>query len=289
MTRLEFETIQPSVGSSFRLYHAADEESCRVYWHYHPEYEIVYIPAGKGRRQIGQHLSRYQEGELVFIGPNIPHLNFAYGQSSDFEEYVIQMREDFLGKEFLKTVEMESVQLLFQKSKRGLAFGMHTKQKVGEKIRLMPHQTSFERMMTLLWVLQEMALATDAELLHSEDKSPDVPPKETERLRQIYAFVETHFQTEMEPNEVAATVNLSLPAFCRYFKKMTRQTFTEFVNEYRINHARAMLLQNVNVSEVAFECGFNNLSHFNRTFRKLTQQSPTEYRQQFSTTVYPLS
>jgi AraC-like DNA-binding protein/uncharacterized RmlC-like cupin family protein len=289
MARLEFETIQPTVGNSFRLYHATDEESCRVYWHHHPEYEIVYIPAGNGRRQIGQHLSRYEEGELVFIGPNIPHLNFAYGQSSDFEEYVIQMRGDFLGKEFLNNVEMEAVQLLFQKSKRGLAFGIHTKQKVGEKIRQMPHQMGFERMMTLLWVLQEMALATDDELLHSEDKSPDVPPKETERLRQIYAFVEMHFQTEIDVNEVAATVNLSLPAFCRYFKKMTRQTFTEFVNDYRINHARVMLLQNISVAEVAYECGFNNLSHFNRTFRKLTRQSPGEYRQQFSTTVYPLS
>lgn len=289
MARLEFEKIQPTVGNSFRLYHATDEESCRVYWHHHPEYEIVYIPAGKGRRQIGRHLSRYEDGELVFIGPNIPHLNFAYGQTADFEEFVVQLREDFLGKEFLKNVELESIQLLFEKSKRGLAFGMDTKRKVGEKIQQMPTQTGFERMMTLLWVLQEMALAVDVEVLHSEANNPDVPPKETERLRRIYSFVETHFQTEINPKDVAEIVNLSLPAFCRYFKKMTHQTFTEFVNDYRINHARVMLLQNINVAEVAYECGFNNLSHFNRTFRKLTHQSPGEYRRQFSTALYPLS
>lgn len=289
MARLEFEKIQPSQGSSFRLYHATEAESCRVYWHHHPEYEIVYIPHGNGRRQVGQHLSRYEEGELVFIGPNIPHLNFAYGQMGYFEEYVIQLRGDFLGKEFLKNVELEAISQLFEKSKRGLAFGKATKRLVGEKIKNMVYQGNFERMMSLLWVLQEMALADDVKLLHAEGQQPDVPPKETERLRQIYGFVEQHFQTDIDPSQVAEVINLSLPAFCRYFKKMTNQTFTEFVNEYRINHAKVRLLENVSIAQIAYDCGFNNLSHFNRMFRKITQQNPTEYRQQFSTMVYPLA
>ncbi|GAB3895351.1 helix-turn-helix domain-containing protein [Spirosoma agri] len=276
--KLQFEKIEPEAGSSFRVIHTTEPETCRVYWHYHPEYEIVFIPFGDGQRRVGTNVSRYDEGELIFIGPNLPHLNFSYGKEGQFEEIVVQMRDDFLGEPFLHKPELTSVRRLFERAHRGLTFGNETKKLVGPWLAQLPDQPPFERLLTLLRVLQQLADAPDGQPLHADGIRFDLNPKEQERINQVCQYVETHYAQPMDVRNVADLANLTVPAFCRYFKRITQLTFTDFVNEYRVNQARRLLQSSRTVADVGFAVGFNNLSHFNKTFRAVTGQTPSAYR-----------
>ena len=276
--KLQFEKIEPEAGSSFRVIHHTEVDSCGVYWHYHPEYEIVFIPSGEGQRRIGTNVSRYETGELVFIGPNLPHLNYSYGKQGDYEEIVVQMRDDFMGESFLQKPEMIPVRRLFERAHAGLVFGSSTKQQVSPWLMQLSGQTPFERFLTLLRILQQLADASDAKPLHTDGVRFDLNPKEQERINRVCQYVEQQYAEPVDMHAVADLASMTVPAFCRYFKRMTRQTFTDFVNEYRVNQARRMLHSARTVADVSFAVGFNNLSHFNRTFRTVTGQTPSTYR-----------
>ena len=277
--KLEFEPIQPTPGSSFTLRHYTQARDRAIRWHYHPEYELVYIPRGSGRRHIGQHASRYAEGELVFLGPNLPHLSFSYEQEGEFEQIVLQLREDFLGEGFLQKPELAAVQHLLQRSRQGLSFGPGTRARVGAALAAMLAQPAPARLLTLLQVLYQLADATDVTELHADMGVSVLQAREQQRLKQVYEHIEQHFAEPITVQEMADLTFLTVPAFCRYFKKMTGQTLTSLLQEYRVSQARLLLLQGRPVTEVSFATGFNNLSHFNRTFRKLTGQRPSNYRQ----------
>ncbi|MVM40914.1 helix-turn-helix domain-containing protein [Spirosoma sp. HMF3257] len=276
--KLQFEKIEPEAGSSFRVIHNTEAETCRVYWHYHPEYEIVYIPFGTGQRRVGTNVSCYESGELVFIGPNLPHLNFSYGKEGQYEEIVVQMRDDFMGESFLQKPELAAVKHLFDLGHKGLTFGAVTKQQVGPWLEELPDQSPFDRFLTLLRVLQHLADAPDAEPLHANGVRFDLNPKEQERINRVCQYVEQHYAEPVVIQDVADLASLTVPAFCRYFKRMTHLTFTDFVNEYRVNQARRLLHSARTVADVGFAVGFNNLSHFNKTFRAVTGQTPSAYR-----------
>jgi AraC-like DNA-binding protein/quercetin dioxygenase-like cupin family protein len=276
--KLQFEKIEPEAGSSFRVIHATEPESCRVYWHYHPEYEIVYIPFGDGQRRVGTNVSRYESGELIFIGPNLPHLNFSYGKEGEYEEIVVQMRDDFLGETFLQKPELAAVRRLFERAHRGLTFGKDTKLRIGPWLTQLPNQSPFDRLLTLLRILQQLADAPDVQPLHADGIRFDPNPKEQERINRVCQHVEQHYAQPVDVGAVADLASLTVPAFCRYFKRMTHLTYTDFVNEYRIHQARRLLHSARTVADVGFAVGFNNLSHFNKTFRTVTGQTPSAYR-----------
>lgn len=276
--KLQFEKIEPEAGSSFRVIHLTEAETCRVYWHYHPEYEIVYMPTGSGQRRVGTNVSRYDTGELVFIGPNLPHLNFSYGKKGQYEEVVVQMRDNFLGDTFLQKPELAAIRRLFERAHTGLTFGVDTKQRVGPWLAQLPDQPPFERMLTLLRVLETLAAAPDVEPLHANGIRFDLNPKEQERISRVCQYVEEHYTQPIDVRAVADLASLTVPAFCRYFKRMTHLTFTDFVNEYRVNQARRLLHSARTIADVSTDVGFNNLSHFNKTFRAVTGQTPGAYR-----------
>ncbi|GAB3644217.1 AraC family transcriptional regulator [Spirosoma arcticum] len=276
--KLQFEKIEPEAGSSFRVIHLTEAETCRVYWHYHPEYEIVYMPTGSGQRRVGTNVSCYDAGELVFIGPNLPHLNFSYGREGQYEEVVVQMRDNFLGDTFLQKPELGAIRRLFERAHTGLTFGVDTKQRVGPWLAQLPGQSPFERMLTLLRVLETLAAAPDVEPLHANGIRFDLNPKEQERISRVCQYVEEHYTQPIDVRAVADLASLTVPAFCRYFKRMTHLTFTDFVNEYRVNQARRLLHSARTIADVSTEVGFNNLSHFNKTFRAVTGQTPGMYR-----------
>lgn len=280
--KLQFEKIEPEAGSSFRVIHSTEPETCRVYWHYHPEYEIVYIPFGDGQRRIGTNVSCYESGELVFIGPDLPHLNFSYGKEGLYEEIVVQLREDFMGEPFLQKPELASVRRLFERAHLGLTFGTQTKKQIGPWLKELPSLPPFERFLMLLRILQHLADTTDVEPLYANGVRFDLNPKEQERINRICHYVEQHYAESIDIRTVADLANLTIPAFSRYFKRMTHLTFTDFVNEYRVNQARRLLHSARSIADVGFAVGFNNLSHFNKTFRTVTGQTPSTYRKAFA-------
>lgn len=282
LMKLQYEKIEPETGSSFRVMHHTEPDLCGVYWHYHPEYEIVYIPQGNGKSHIGQYISRYENGYLVFIGPNVPHLNFGHGADLYSEELIVQLRDDFMGDNFLVRPELTAVRRLFERAHRGLAFGEETRQTVGPMLMELPQLSPFDRMLTLLRIFQHLATASDVTALHADGVRFDLNPREQERISRIARYVEDHYREPIDIQKVADLANLTLPAFCRYFKRLTHMTFTDFVNEYRVNQARRLLHSARTVSDISYEVGFNNLSHFNKTFRTVTGQTPSAYRHELT-------
>jgi AraC-like DNA-binding protein len=265
------------MGSSFRILLTPNLNDL-FYWHFHPEYEIVYVEAAEGVRHVGDHISRYKDHDLVFIGPNIPHLNFDYGVHSECEQVVIQMKEDFLGKDFFSNPELSSIRQLFERGRKGLSFSGETKAKVGAKLKQLSHLGHFEQLVELLHILQELANTEEVTSLDSRPVSNHFVGKEQVRMNLIHKFIEDHYQQAVNVGEVAKLVHITTAAFCRYFKKNTRMTFTDFLNQYRINQAKKMLLHDKNVTEACYGSGFENLSYFNKIFKKLTGENPSQFR-----------
>ncbi len=275
--KVEYEKISPDTGSSFRLIHWKSEND-RFFWHYHPEYEIVFVRKGSGKLHIGQHLTNYEEGELVFIGPNLPHTGFGYGVIGEHEEIVVQLREDFLGESFLSTPEMQQIRYLFEKAKQGLSFHGKAKKLVAAKLQKMLSLPHFERLVELLNIFQTLATTTEYTALNSPEALFDFSHKDENRINGVYEYVEHHYREPIDIQVVADLVSLTVPSFCRYFKKITHITYTDFVNEYRVNQACRLLFENLSIADICFEVGFNNISHFNKTFKQLKGKSPREYR-----------
>lgn len=271
------EALSASSGSSFRILLDPNLNDT-FYWHFHPEYEIVYAEADKGFRHIGDHISKYEGSDLAFIGPNIPHLNFDYGVKMKVDTVVVQMNENFLGSEFFSLPEITAIKDLFERSKTGLAFFGETKRLTGERLKRLPALPHFEQLITLLEIFHFLAQSTEVETLKVKPISSASVVKEQQRLHQIYRFIEINYQNDIDVNEVAAICHLTTAAFCRYFKKLTRYTFTDFLNHYRINQSKKILLQDKSVTEACYETGFSNISYFNKTFKKITGENPSFFK-----------
>jgi AraC-like DNA-binding protein len=275
--KVEYEKISPDTGSSFRLIHWKSEND-RYFWHYHPEYEIVFVRKGSGKLHIGEHLKNYEEGELVFIGPDLPHTGFGYGVIGEHEEIVVQLRKDFLGEDFMQKPELQHIRELFERAKLGLSFQGKTRKIAANKLQKMLTLSHFERLVELLNIFHTLATATEFSVLNTTDKRFDFNHKDEDRINKVYEYVEQNYQQNVDIQAVADLTNLTIPSFCRYFKKITHITYTDFVNEYRINQACRLLYENKPIADICFEVGFNNISHFNKTFKQLKGKSPREYK-----------
>ncbi len=274
--KVAFEEVTTDAGSSFRILLTPNLNDI-FYWHFHPEYEIVFVEGASGTRHIGDHISRYQDGDLVFIGPNIPHLNFDYGVETTCETIVVQMKEDFLGKEFFTLPEMAGVKKLFDKAKYGLSFPDSTKKIAGEKLKKLITLGQFEQLVELLQIFQLLA-CSEMTILNTRPVADKSIKKDMGRIERIYHYIEENYQQKVDVNQAAQLSNLTTAAFCRYFKKITRMTFTEFLNQYRITQAKKLLLQEHTITEACYGSGFDNLSYFNKTFRKLAGENPSAFR-----------
>ena len=275
--KVKLEAIKPDVDSSFKILLTPNLNDL-FYWHFHPEYEIVYVEAESGIRHIGDHISKYQGSDLALIGPNIPHLNFDYGVKTTVETIVVQMKEHFLGASFFVLPEIAAINDLFERAKSGLAFYGETKRQAGEKLKQLTSLSHFEQLITLLQIFQMLAESKETIALKTRPIANASVLKEQQRLHRIYHFIETQSHRQIDVNEVAKLSHLTKAAFCRYFKRSTHLTFTDFLNQYRINQAKKSLLQNKTVTEACYESGFENLSHFNKTFKKFTGENPTAFK-----------
>ncbi|MCW3089021.1 MAG: helix-turn-helix protein [Ferruginibacter sp.] len=280
--RAKLEDISADADSSFRIMLTPNLNEL-FYWHFHPEYEIVYVEAENGIRHIGDHISKYQESDLALIGPNIPHLNFDYGVKTTVETVVVQMKENFLGRDFFSLPEIASIKMLLERAKSGLAFYGETKSQVAIKLKQLTGLPHFEQLITLLQVFHLLAQSSEVELLNADPISSAAVFKEQQRLQKVYHFIDTNYQRDINVNEVAKLCNLTIPAFCRYFKKSTHYTFTDFLNHYRINQSKKILLMDRSVTDACYESGFGNISYFNKTFKKITGDNPSIFKRKYFT------
>lgn len=278
--KIQKEIVLPGPGQSFKLFTPSLRNN--FYWHYHPEYELVYVEAVTGIRHVGQHISSFMESDLVLIGTNVPHLNFDYGIETEYRQIVVQLKENFLGNAFKETPEFSRINELFERASLGLTFGEKTKMLVAEKLKQMQDLPHFEQLVNLLEVFQLLAVSKEVTALNDKDTSIKLFFDDKIRMGSVYDYIHENYNNDPDVNVVAANVHLSTAAFCRYFKKQTKMTFTDFVNQYRIAQAKTLLLKGLNVTEVCYEVGFESLSHFNKLFKKLTDENPSAFKKKYA-------
>lgn len=250
-------------------------------WHYHPEIELVYVNGGSGKRQIGSNLSYYTNGTLILVGSNLPHCGFTDKLTGNKSETVVQMKTDFLGTEFFEIPEMKKIQNLFEISNGGIVFFGNTKQELGAKMEFLEHQSNFNRLLSILDILNGLANTDEMRILNANGFSMETGVKDNDRINIVFNHVKNNFKEEIPLKEISDLASMTVPSFCRYFKKITNKTFIQFLNEYRLVHASKLLAEKpMSITEVCFESGFNNFSHFNRSFKSFTGLNPSEYRNQ---------
>lgn len=276
MNEIQLEKIVFEPGKSFKIFSPRLRNT--FLWHYHPQFELVYVEADAGIRHVGTHISGYTSSDLVFIGGNLPHLNFDYRLRSDYHQIVIQLKTDFLGTAISITPELSEISRLFKDAEYGIAFYGETKEIVSDKLKQLGSLSAFDQLMELIHIFRILADTKERILLNNDLSSSAFILKDKIRMGAIYEYIDAHYDQKPDVNKVAAKVHLTTPAFCRYFKRQTNMTFTDFVNQYRIERAKNLLMQDRNVTETCYAVGFESISYFNKLFNKIVGDNPSAFK-----------
>ena len=277
-----FKKLTPSFGSSILVkQHVDTVDKNAAFWHFHPELELIYINKGQGKTHIGNHLSYFNNSQLILIGSNLPHNGFTDRLTANGTETTVQFKSNFLGDDFLNVPEMGAIVSLFDRAKQGIRFKVETKKIIGPKIDKLLEHNGLKRVLKFLDILNYLAITDDYSLLNADGFAFVSEPQDSAKIDIIFKYINRNFQSHITLDEIADKVSMTVPAFCRYFKKATGKTFTELVNEYRVVHATKLLNESqMSIADVCFECGFNNFSHFNKQFNELTGKSASNYRKE---------
>jgi len=253
-------------------------------WHYHHELELVYILKSTGTRFIGDNIEKFKEGDLILIGENLPHLwqndpeYFELKEEGKAEAYSIHFTKGFAGDSFLNLPEMKEIKKMVERANQGIKFGGESRKKALSMIQELFVAEGVDRLVKLLNFLALLADENEYEILCTDGFSFPLNVTGDDRVDKVYSFTFNNFKRNISLEEVADLVHLNPTAFCRYFKKSTKKTYSKFLNEIRVGYACKLLIEEKhNISEVGYECGFNNLSNFNRQFKNVMEISPSEY------------
>lgn len=272
--------VDLDLGSSLRYSRFTQRNpDAKAFWHYHPEVELVYIEKGYGTRYVGNHVSNFDDGDLILIGPNVPHFGYEFGLQGINEEIVVQFRKDLIKSTVEYMPELERIHALINKAKSGISFYGKTKELIGSKLLKMEKKDPFSRLVCMLEVLQQLSQSDEQEVLNASGVTLIIQNQNEDRINKVFQYVKENYESEITLEQISQVAIMTIPAFCRYFKKHTKKTFIQFVNEYRIRQAiRLMALGNKSISEIAMDVGFNNFSHFHKQFKRLTGSSPSKYK-----------
>jgi len=272
--------VEPDFGSCLRYSRFTERNpDAKAYWHYHPEVELVYIEKGYGNRYVGNHISKFDGGDLILLGPNIPHFGYEFGLQGINEEIVVQFKKDLIKNSLQFIPELELIGELIRKSKSGISFYGDTKKFIGSELVLMDKKNPFDKMLSILKILQCLARSEEYELLNADGVTLIIQNQNEERINKVYQYVKDNYESDITLEEISKIALLTVPSFCRYFKKYTKKTFTQFVNEFRIRQAiRLIAVGNKSISEIATEVGFNNFSNFSKQFKRVTGGPPSKYK-----------
>ncbi|MCX6326133.1 MAG: AraC family transcriptional regulator [Bacteroidia bacterium] len=257
-------------------------------WHYHPEFEIIFVEKSYGIRLMGNHIGNFCDGDLMFISPNLPHVwkndKDFYQDNKDLlvDVYVIQFREDALREGFFDLPEFAHIKKLFVLGQQGLLVRGNDHRKISELIKAVYSSSGIERLILFLRTLETIANTPDYDLLSSLGYTNSFNLADSEKINKVMNFLMDNYTSEIKLEEIAGLVNLNKSSFCRYFKYRTHKTCSQFLNEIRIAHACKLLInKSMTISEICYEIGYNNISHFNRQFKLITGLTAKEYAKKY--------
>ena len=258
------------------------------HWHYHPEVELICINNGSGTHFIGDNIGRFTEGDIVLIGSQLPHYwryddeFFNPEASISADATVIHFAENFWGDGFLNIPETKPIKMLLEKAKRGILVQGAVVKQANTLIKKLLLSEGVQRVIVLIDLLSVMAACTELALVSSIGFSHDFNALESERINAIYEYSMEHFRRKINLKEIADIARVSENSFCRYFKSRTRKTYSQFLIEIRVGNACKLLIENrLNIKQICFECGFNNLVGFHKYFKLITGKSPLMYQKQY--------
>jgi AraC-like DNA-binding protein len=284
--RAQLEIVRAS-SISFVAFERRDP-SFPFLWHYHPEFELTLIVESYGQRLVGDGIADYGPGDLVLLGPNLPHSwrsGPVSGNASEIHRaVVVQFVRDFLGEKFFALEEMASVAQLLDRSSCGLAFGRTAVgSDAARRLAAIPSLAPARRLVTLLSILVDLAAETGAERLSTGSVAPICRAEDQQRINAVCSQLNRHFNEEIDYPRLAQQIHMDLASLCRFFKRATGRTMTAYVTELRVA-AAAQLLRETDLSalEAGLRAGFGNYSNFNRQFKRMKGVGPRTFRREIS-------
>ncbi|GAA3994935.1 helix-turn-helix domain-containing protein [Mucilaginibacter dorajii] len=249
--------------------------------HYHDDYELHLILNAKGaKRVVGGHIELISDHELVLIGPDLYHGWFTHEcESEEITDIVIQFHKDLFDEKFLRRNQLSFLKGMLQRAPLGIMFSEATILAVKERIMALNKQSGFTSVLELLSILHELSTSTDMKTLSDPAFINEKFNHNSRRVEKVFEHMNNNYHRRVSLAEVARVVHMPEASFSRFIKKRTGKTFTDSLNEIRLGHASRMLIDSTTtVAEIAYECGFNNISNFNRIFKRKKRSTPNEFR-----------
>ncbi len=255
-----------------------------VPWHQHLEYELILFTEGAGMSFIGNYVGEFEAGDVFFLGSNLPHTFQKNREDMVVSAVVVHFREDFWGPELIELPESKLIKKLMRTAAHGLKFSGKSKECLSNKIFSLEKENGFQRIISLLECLSLMS-ETDEYTTVSTQEIKELNPKDRDRIDRIFQYTMENFKQPIQLSALADIAGMTIPAFCNYFKKRTRKTYIDFVNEIRIGHACKLLLTTQqSILDICFDSGYNSVANFNRQFLKIKEVTPTAYRKELMNT-----
>ena len=275
--KAELEKIVPGENKTILVAYRMNLPFLEFYWHHHPEYELTYKINVRGKRIVGDSYELFKPGDLVLIGPDLPHTWVTNRKEKNKHcEFVVIQFSNSLFNSLAGLGEFERIKRLLQNSRQGLHF--KNSKLVREKILSLPDKQGVEKLTDLIWILEQLARQKGRKLASAEYDSTQAKNKE-QRINLVCNYVEQNFSKPISIEKAAETINISKSAFCKFFKRTTGKTFSDYLNEIRIGYACYQLLEtDKQISTIAQSAGFESVSYFNRVFFKKKQITPGAFR-----------
>lgn len=280
--KAEFEKVPPSLESSINT-SIYEGENFNAHWHFHPEYELTYITKGEGIRYVGNNIQKFESGDFVLIGSNLPHCWKDNVQNNGLvASIVFQWNHEILGNNWAEKKEFKDIKRLLKKASKGIKFNSGDSDKIALELHAITKKSPFDKLMSFVQLLDDLSQLKDFEILTSEGFTPNLNMKANDRMDKIYDYIQENYDKKIRLNEVSSLVLMGDEAFCRFFKKSLNKSFFTFVNEYRINLVcKALIETNKQVSQIAYECGYESLPFFYRQFQKFMSCSPLVFKKMY--------
>lgn len=253
--------------------------------HSHEELELNFIMNAKGaRRIVGDHIGDIDDLELVLVGSNLPHVWQTHKcKSKAIKEITIQFHKDLFDEKFLRRNQMSFIRTMLERSARGILFARPTIEQIMPRLTLLTQKQGFDSVLELLSILHDLSISRNMHTLSDATFSNVEVTYNSRRVDRALEYMNQNFQKPITLTEVARLSNMTDVSFSRFFKNRTGITFMDSLLEMRLGHASRLLIDTTqSVAEVAYNCGFNNISNFNRLFKKKKGCTPKEFRENYS-------
>lgn len=277
------EKVRKPHDASLRAF-VRKEQQFPFEWHYHPEFELTLITAGRGRRFVGDHIADFREGDLVLLGPLLPHTWRSAPSRTGRRRraIVVQFLENFLGTALNECTELGQVQGLLNRSRHGLQFHGRRRVVAARQLEALVKMRGAKKLAELVNILDGLAVTREINPLASQAYA--VPRKRftSTRIASVLETIHQDYQRPLRQTDMARAAGLSGAAFGRNFRRATGTTLVDYVNDLRVGHACRMLAESMSpITDICFESGFTNLSNFNRCFLRRRGMTPSQFRSQF--------